>query len=110
MCEEANASYEQGNYYAAAMLARSIINHVPLVFGLKTFKEVVNNYPGTQSFKETMRHLDEASRKIADAHLHETMRASEVLPTAQQVNCSQQLDVLLAEIVRITRKDPKSLS
>jgi hypothetical protein len=31
------------------------------------------------------------------------IRKSEALPTAQQVNCSQQLDVLLSEIVRISR-------
>lgn len=109
MCEEANANYEAGNYYAVAMLTRSIINHVPPVLGFNTFKEVANNYGGPKgaiSFKRTMKHLDDASRKIADAHLHETMRASEVLPTAQQVNCTQQLDVLLGEIVRIT---PKSI-
>jgi hypothetical protein len=30
------------------------------------------------------------------------IRDSETLPTAQQMNCGQQLDVLLSEIVRIT--------
>lgn len=102
LCEEANicASYEC--WYAVATLTRSILDHVPPVFGMAKFAEVVANYAGTKSFKEAMRHLDEASRKIADSHLHERMRSSEVLPTEQQVNCGQQLDVLLAEIVRIT--------
>jgi hypothetical protein len=40
---------------------------------------------------------------VADAHLHMPIRKSETLPTAQQINCSLQLDMLLAEIVRITK-------
>jgi hypothetical protein len=31
------------------------------------------------------------------------IRQSETLPTPQQVSCGQQLDMLLAEIVRITK-------
>jgi hypothetical protein len=50
-----------------------------------------------------MQHLENAARKVADAHLHMPIRKSETLPTAQQVNCGQQLDVLLSEIVRIMR-------
>jgi hypothetical protein len=41
-----------------------------------------------------------ASRKVGDAHLHMPIRKSETQPTAQQVNCGQQFDVLLSEIVR----------
>lgn len=50
-----------------------------------------------------MQHLQSASRNVADGHLHQQIRKSETLPTAQQVNCGQQLDVLLSEIVRMTR-------
>jgi hypothetical protein len=38
-----------------------------------------------------MLHLENAARKVADAHLHMPIRGSETLPTAQQVNCGQQL-------------------
>jgi hypothetical protein len=31
------------------------------------------------------------------------IRKSETLPVAQQVNCAQQLDVLLSEIIQITK-------
>jgi len=48
-----------------------------------------------------MHHLEGAARKVADAHIHMPIRKSETLPTAQQVNFSAQLDVLLSEIVRI---------
>jgi hypothetical protein len=49
-----------------------------------------------------MHHLENAARKVADAHLHMPIRNSETLPAPQQVNFSPQLDVLLSEIVRIT--------
>jgi hypothetical protein len=71
---------------------------------MRTFNEVANNYAGGgKSIKETMLHLESAARKTADAHLHMSIRKSETLPTAQQVNCGRQLDGLLSEIVRITR-------
>jgi hypothetical protein len=104
ICEEINTAYGQKCYFAAAMLTRGLLDHVPPVFGFKTFSEVANNYAGGgKSFKETMHHLENAARKVADAHLHMPIRNSETLPTAQQVNCGQQLDVLLSEIVRITQ-------
>lgn len=99
-----NLAFQEECYFATAMLIRGVLDHVPPVFGVKTFSEVANNYPGGgRSFNETMHHLENASRKVADAHLHMPIRKSETLPTAQQVNCGQQLDVLLSEIVRITR-------
>lgn len=104
LCEEINAAYGLQCYYATAMLIRGLLDHVPPLFGFKTFSEVANNYAGGgRSFKETTHHLESASRKVGDAHLHMPIRKSETLPTAQQVNCGQQLDVLLSEIVRITR-------
>ena len=104
LCEEANINYEGKCYAAVAMLTRAVLDHVPPVFGQRSFDQLVANYAGGRSFKDAMEHLNEASRKVADALLHMPMRSSEVLPTLQQVNCGQQLDVLLGEIVRITPK------
>jgi hypothetical protein len=104
LCEEMNIAFQEECYFATAMITRGLLNHVPPVFGFKTFSEVANNYAGGgKSFKETMQHLESAARKVADAHLHMPIRKSETLPTAQQVNCGQQLDVLLSEIVRIMK-------
>jgi hypothetical protein len=69
----------------------------------RSFSEVANNYGGGKSFRETMHHLENAARKVADAHLHMPIRKSETLPVAQQVNFAVQLDVLLSEIVRINK-------
>lgn len=102
LCEEINIAYGAGCYFATAMLIRAVLDHVPPIFGKSDFDEVANNFGG-KSFKGAMQHLQNASRNVADGHLHQQIRKSETLPTAQQVNCGQQLDVLLSEIVRITK-------
>ena len=104
LCEELNTAFQEECYFSTAMVTRALLDHVPPVFGFKTFSEVANNYAGGgKSFKEAMQHLESASRKVADAHLHIPIRKSETLPAAQQVNCGQQLDMLLSEIVRISK-------
>jgi len=104
LCEELNTAHREECYLAAAMLIRGILDHVPPLFEQSSFKEVANNYGGGgKSFKEATQHLENAARKVADAHLHMPIRKSETLPVAQQVNFASQLDVLLAEIVRITQ-------
>jgi hypothetical protein len=103
LCEELNTAYSNGCYLATIMLTRGLLDHVPPVFGKAKFTEIANNYAGGgRSFREGMQRLEEAARKIADAHLHMPMRSAETLPTAQQVHFGPELDVLLAEIVRIT--------
>jgi hypothetical protein len=103
MTEEMNTVYAARCYYASAMLVRALLDHIPPIFGFRSFSEVANNYAGGgRSFKESMQHLDGASRKIADGHLHGVIRKKENLPTAHQVNCSQLLDLLLSEIIRIS--------
>jgi hypothetical protein len=101
LCEELNTAYREECYFATAMLTRSLLDHVPPLFGKKNFDEVASNYGG-RSFKGTLQHLQNTSRNVADGHLHQQIRKSEALPTAQQVNCGQELDALLEEIVRIT--------
>lgn len=104
LCEEINTAYSEDCYFATAMLTRGLLDHVPPIFGKSSFGEVANNYSGGgRSFRETMHDLENSARKIADAHLHMPIRRSETLPVAQQVNFAAQLDVLLSEIVRITR-------
>jgi len=85
------------------MLLRSIINHVPPIFGCKTFSEVVNNYKGSGSFKHSMEYLEISLRKIADSYLHIPIRKKESLPNLTQVDYSSDLDILLAEICRLLK-------
>lgn len=104
MCEELNKSYSSGSYLAVAMLMRAILDHVPPIFGCKNFSEVSNNYAGgSRSFKQSMAILENSLRKIADAHLHTQIRRKETLPNMTQVNFRSDLDVMLAEIVRVLK-------
>lgn len=103
-CEELNICHKANNLFAIIMLTRALIDHVAPIFGFKTFNEVVNNYSGTKSFKEIMEKLNSSCRKIADQHLHTPIRKSESLPTINQVDFSNDIDVLLAEIYRILKR------
>ncbi len=104
LCEEMNGSYRTDSVLSIIMLTRALIDHVPPIFGAKTFNEVVNNYAGTKSFKENMERLNSSSRKIADQHLHTQVRNSESIPTMNQVDFSNDIDVLLAEVYRVLKR------
>ncbi len=101
-CEELNDASKKGNPYSVILLVRAIIDHIPPIFGKKNFQEVANNY-GSKSFQESMERLDKSLRKIADSGLHQQIRKKETLPNKTQVNFSNDLDVLLQEIVRILK-------
>ena len=101
LLEELDLSFRTGCYFAAAMLVRAVLDHVPPIFGASTFAAVASNYAGTRSFRESMLNLENSSRRIADQHLHGQIRSRETLPTARQVDFSPDMDVLLAEIIRV---------
>lgn len=100
-CEELNVAAKNDCFMAVAMISRAIIDHVPPVFGCATFSEVANNYSGNKSFKDSMQHLNNFYKKIADGFLHVQIRNKEALPNISQVNCSSEIDLLLSEIIRI---------
>jgi hypothetical protein len=104
LLDELDISFRTGCYLAAAMLVRAVLDHVPPIFGVSTFGSVANNYAGTRSFRDSMLNLENSSRRIADQHLHGRIRSSETLPTARQVDFSPDMDVLLAEIIRILKQ------
>lgn len=102
LCEELNICYQYECYLSLVMLTRAIIDHVPPIFGCKSFSQISNNYNGSKSFKDSMFHLSGSLRKIADQHLHCQIRKNESLPTLTQADFSNDLDVLISEIVRIS--------
>jgi hypothetical protein len=104
ICEEINVCFAGECYLAIIMLVRSMLDHVPPIFKCRSFAEVANNYSGARSFKEAMQHLDLSSRKIADNYLHGQIRSSESLPNVTQIDFSNDVDVLLAEIARISKQ------
>jgi len=104
LCEELNIAHANDLNLATAMLLRAILDHVPPIFSKVSFKEVASGYGG-KSFKDTMQHLENGARKIADSHLHVQIRKKEILPTSLQVNFCQYLDVLLAEVIAILQSE-----
>jgi len=98
-CEELNFAFSHECYLASAMIVRATIDHIPPIFSKTSFAEVANNY-GNRSFKALMKNLDNSLRKISDSYLHTQIRRKEVLPNSNQVDFSNDLDVLLAEIYR----------
>lgn len=105
LCEELNICYRAQCYHAVAALTRALIDHVPPVFGCQSFAAVAAT--SSKSFKDSMLALESMARRIADQHLHGQIRDSEVLPTRVQVDFSQAVDVLLAEVVRVLRRTSK---
>jgi hypothetical protein len=104
LCEELNKCYANECFLAVAMLTRTVLNHVPPIFEFGTFSEVANNYgDGGKSFKEQMQRLEESLRTIADRHLHARIRKKEALPNRTQVDFSNDVDVLLEEVVRVLK-------
>jgi hypothetical protein len=99
LCEELNNCYLSGCYFAVAMLTRALLDHVPPLFGFRTFAEVVSNYAWGPSRRDAMEHLEKSARKIADVHLHSRASATEVLPNRAQVSFGPALDVLLGELL-----------
>lgn len=104
LCEELNLSYKNDCFLAVSMLMRSILDHVPPAFGCGTFSDVANHYAGARSFKAAMQRLDASLRHIADGYLHVQLRASESLPTRNQVEFRAELDLLLGEVIRLQKK------
>lgn len=109
LCEELNKCYKNNCELGVAALVRTILNHVPPVFEMKSFEEVANNYSWGdgkrkgESKKGLMIDLEKSARTIADIHLHQEIRKLESLPTMTQVDFINKLDVLLEEIVRILK-------
>jgi hypothetical protein len=100
ICEELNSCHENSNFISIACLVRTILDHIPPIFGYGTFTEVANNYGG-RSLKHSLQNLENSSRKISDALLHQKIRRTESLPTKVMVDFSSDVDVLLAEIIRV---------
>ncbi len=66
----------------------------------KIAKEGLNSLARNQHF---FQHLQNSLRNIADNHLHQPIRKKESLPNRSQINFSNDLDVVLAEVIRLLK-------
>ncbi|MFA5157737.1 MAG: hypothetical protein WC451_00905 [Patescibacteria group bacterium] len=99
LLNELNIASKNGCYLSVTYLLRAIIDHVPPIFDCKTFSEVANNHVG-KSIKDLFERLDKSSRNLADLYLHDQIKKKESMPNATQVNYTNELDLLLGEIVK----------
>lgn len=98
LCEELNDAYARANYISAALLIRTVLNHVPSVFGKTNFNDVVAQ--SGRSIKAILRRLNDEARPIADLHTHILMREKENLPSKNQIEpYKAAFEVLVNEVV-----------
>lgn len=105
ICEEMNSCMQNSNFLALGALIRMLLDHIPPIFECNSFKELASNYKAGRSLKGTLQNLEGSSRNISDGILHQSIRKKEALPTLTQVNFSQDIDVLLSEVVRKVREE-----
>jgi len=97
-CKEINSSFYHGNVVASLLLMRTVLNHVPPVFGYKTFSEVTAN--AGKSLKDNLEFLENGLRKLADLYAHQPIRKTEQYPTKSQVEPFRaQFELLLHEVL-----------
>jgi hypothetical protein len=98
MCREINSSHAHGNILATVLLMRTVLNHVPPVFGFDTFVQVATN--SGKSLRDSFDHLESGLRKVADFHAHRQIAASEFYPSAAQVEpYKPQFELLLQQVI-----------
>ena len=96
--EELNDAYKYGNYLSSILVLRAIINHIPPIFGLSAFSQIVAHSP--KSIKSILARLEDEARPIADLHNHMMIRKLEHLPTKSQIEpYKSSLEILLNEII-----------
>ena len=102
-CREINGTFISGYFLATALLIRSLINHIPPIFGHETFRQVVSQ--STKSRQELFKPLDDTARDVADLHSHDTIRHKEHLPTKRQLEpFKPNVEFLLHEILTELQK------
>lgn len=101
LCKEINDNYKNENYLSVGMIGRTILHHIPPIFGYANFDQVVSN--AQRSLKYIMERLKD-TKCISDRYLHQQIRDVETLPTKHQVDFIKNLDVLLEEIIRELKK------
>lgn len=97
-CEELNDAYSRANYLSCALIIRAVMNHIPPVFGARTFAEVTAH--SGKSLKAMFERLEDGARPVADLHTHAHIRNREHLPTKHQVEPYKPgFELLIQEVI-----------
>lgn len=100
LCEELNMAYQNGMYYSCWVIQRAILDHIPPIF-LTTQNPTFAQFAASvgRSHKSIFERLENSCRDVADNIVHSHIKRRESLPTQTQINFSQDLDVLLGEVI-----------
>ncbi len=101
LCNEINICYANDCLFATAMLSRALLDHIPPLFGFGNFDQMANNYSWGKSKQAVINHLNNSSREISNNLIHTMVSQKTDIPTRTRVNCSDGIDIVLAEIVKI---------
>ncbi len=97
-CEELNDAYRRGNHLSCTLLIRAVMNHIPPIFGMQSFSQVVAG--SGRSVKAVLSGLEDEARPIADLHTHMLIRSKELIPTKHQVEPYKAgFEILIHEIL-----------
>jgi hypothetical protein len=102
LCRELNTAHQQGAVLAVAMLVRAIMDHTAKLFGDADFQKAASRAP--QPAKNAMTALA-AAKYISHRALHVQIGPKALIPTPQQVDVKNHLDVLIEQATLILEKD-----
>jgi hypothetical protein len=95
---EINICFQYGQNYALIILQRAILDHIPPVFGRKTFANFINHLELSE--RKYFKKLDDDLRDLADISLHKQIRKRRIeTPTIEQIDFSKKIDNLLGMII-----------
>lgn len=100
LLDELNVAYANNMVYACHALLRSVLDHVPPIFGSNDFNAVADNYSWGRTDKAHMKALKDF-RNSADDALHKQIRKTDVLLELQGIPNHRALNVLLSEAVEL---------
>lgn len=103
LLEELNSCYVSNRPYACHALVRSVLDHIPPIFGATDFSSVADNYSWGRTDKAHMKALKEF-RVSADDALHKQIRKNDVLLELQGLPNHRTLNVLLNEALGLLEK------
>lgn len=104
LCRELNSNAQNASWLSVLSNLRAIIDHVPPIFGFKTFRQAVSNHQWDKSVKSSLKYLEESSRSISDHSVHAQAKKVDAVPNRTQADFSNSLDVLLCEVIKHLKK------
>ena len=100
MLNELNTNYAVSYFYSTSMLIRSVLDHIPPLFGYLDFKEVVNNYSWGETDRKYMKKLLDFKNE-ADDVLHRQISNNPDLITLEDLPTSVRINRLLQECLQV---------